>query len=316
MNQPTDTAEHVVPSLPGSTSSTPGVDDDRGDGRLRRSRRHRMLAGVAGGLAERFDIDVSLIRVAFVVLACAWGLGVIVYLAVWALVPGQPGDAHEEASSDDPSPSWLAFLLLGAVIVFGILIVTSWWGGPRWGGGIGLLWVVLLLGLIVVAFRDRTGRRTIARIFAGLALAVLTLAILVLGAFFGLVASTGVPLSGGIGDRVIQPTALSLVHSSYRTAIGNMTVDLQQIHFTRTTHLTASVAVGLLTIDIPPGVVVDVDAHAGVGNVTSSPGSLQSFSMPSGGHAASGPQLVLTAQVGVGQIRLVREATFEAAIPR
>jgi phage shock protein PspC (stress-responsive transcriptional regulator) len=273
-----------------------------------------MLAGVAGGLADRFDIDVSLIRVAFVVLACAWGLGVIVYLAMWALVPGQSGDASTDAAStDDPSPSWLAFLLLGAVIVFGVLIVTSWWGGPKWGGGIELLWVVLLLGLLVVAFRDRTGRRTVARIFAALALGIVTLAILVSAAFFGLVASTGVPLSGGIGDRVVQPTELSQVHSTYRTAIGNMTVDLQQIHFTRTTHLTASVAVGLLTIDIPPGVVVDVDAHAGVGSVTSEPGSMQEFSMPSGSNDASRPQLVLTAQVGVGQIRLVRERTFTSA---
>jgi phage shock protein PspC (stress-responsive transcriptional regulator) len=311
MDQRTDTSELEVNSPTGSThaASDLGALDD---GRLRRSRSHRMLAGVAGGIAKRFDVDVSLIRVAFVVLACAWGVGIVVYLAMWALVPSEPdGASTGDAKSDDASPSWLAFLLLGAVIVFGVLISTSWWGGPKWGGGIGLLWVVLILGLIVVAFRDRAGRRTVARIFAGIALAAVTLAILVSAAFFALVASTGVPLSGGIGDRVIQPTAISQLRPTYRTAIGNMTLDLQLIHFTRaTTRVTASVAVGMLTIEVPPGVVVDVDAHAGVGNVVSTPSDLQSFSTPAGGHGAARPQLILTAQVGVGQVRLIREPNF------
>lgn len=268
-----------------------------------------MLAGVAGGIAERFDIEVSLVRVAFVVLACAWGIGAILYLAMWALVPqGPDAGVGAEGTDEEPTASWVMFVLLAAVLAFGLLIVTSWWGGPRWGGGIGLLWVVLLVGLLVVAVRGRSGRRSFGRAIAILALGCVTIVIVLSGAFLALVASTGVPLSGGIGDRVYQPTTLSQIAPVYRTAIGNMTVDLRQVRFTQSVvHVTATVGVGRVTVEVPPGVVVDVSAHAGVGNVVSSPGDLQSFGSPVGSRTAH-PELVLVVEAGVGQVNLVRAA--------
>lgn len=269
-----------------------------------------MLAGVAGGISERFDIEVSLVRVAFVVLACAWGVGAVLYLAMWALVPqGADSGAGAVNSDDEPTSPWVMFVLLAAVLAFGLLIVTSWWGGPRWGGGIGLLWVVLLVGLLVVAVRGRAGRRSFGRALAILALGCVTIVIVVSGAFLALVASTGVPLSGGIGDRVFQPTTLAQIQPVYRTAIGDMTVDLRDVRFTQAVvHVTATVGVGRVTVEVPPGVVVDVSAHAGVGNVVSSPGDLQSFSAPEDSRAAGAThaELVLVVEAGVGQVDLVR----------
>ena len=219
-------------------------------------------------------------RVAFVVLACAWGAGAIIYLALWAVVPSQPaGAAGAEGAEAEPTPPWLSLLLLGGVLLLGLLVVSSWWGGPRWGGGLGLLWVVMLCGVGIVAMRDRSGRRRARRAVGVLALACLTLLIVVAGTFLGMVASTGVPMSGGVGERIYQPTSLAELQPTYRTAIGNMTVNLDQVHFgAAPVHVTASVAVGLLTIEVPPGVIVDVTAHAGFGTVTSSPGDLASFS--------------------------------------
>ena len=229
--------------------------------------------------------------------------------------------ARSPSSSDEFEPhkdgtettsSWLAFLLLGGVVAFGLLVLTSWWGGPRWGGGISFLWIVLLAGLVVIAFRDRTARRSLSRLIGILALLFVTLVIVLSGAFLALVASTGVPLSGGIGDRVFQPTSMAQVQHYYRTAVGDMTVDLRQVRFTHgILHVTASVAVGVLNVDVPPGVVVDVSARAGVGGVFSSPGDLQSFAMPSGTTSADAsrrPQLVLVAEVGVGKVYLTRAA--------
>ena len=46
-----------------------------------------MLAGVAAGIAEFFDIDPTLVRVAFVALALLGGLAVPLYLAAWLLIP-------------------------------------------------------------------------------------------------------------------------------------------------------------------------------------------------------------------------------------
>ncbi len=58
--------------------------------RLRRSISERRIAGVCGGLAEYFDVDVSLIRLAWVVLTIIPGaifFGVLAYLAAWVLMP-------------------------------------------------------------------------------------------------------------------------------------------------------------------------------------------------------------------------------------
>jgi phage shock protein C len=55
--------------------------------KLYRSQNNRMVAGVCGGLAEYFNIDVTLIRVVFVVLAVFGATGLLLYLLMWAIVP-------------------------------------------------------------------------------------------------------------------------------------------------------------------------------------------------------------------------------------
>ncbi|MGH9081289.1 MAG: PspC domain-containing protein [Acidimicrobiales bacterium] len=97
-------AEHT-PSEPTASDSTPsgpagvGSDPRPGSGvagrrpeRLHRSRDHRMLAGVADGLADYFDIDTTLVRVGFVALALCGGLAVPLYLAGWLLIPEEGFD--------------------------------------------------------------------------------------------------------------------------------------------------------------------------------------------------------------------------------
>jgi len=61
--------------------------------KLYRSRSDRKLAGVCGGLAAFFSLDPTLIRVLFVILALAGGSGIVIYLAMWIMVPSQPQDA-------------------------------------------------------------------------------------------------------------------------------------------------------------------------------------------------------------------------------
>jgi len=55
--------------------------------RLYRSRSHKMLAGVCGGLGEYFDVDPVLIRLLFVVTAFISGAGILAYLVLWIVVP-------------------------------------------------------------------------------------------------------------------------------------------------------------------------------------------------------------------------------------
>ncbi len=54
---------------------------------LTRSQRDRVIAGVAGGLGEYFDIDPTLIRMVFILITIFGGSGVIIYLALWLIIP-------------------------------------------------------------------------------------------------------------------------------------------------------------------------------------------------------------------------------------
>jgi signal transduction histidine kinase len=64
-------------------------------GTLRRDRGEGWLGGVAAGIARRYGIDVSLVRLAFVVATAAGGVGVAAYALGWLLIPaGDSGSAH------------------------------------------------------------------------------------------------------------------------------------------------------------------------------------------------------------------------------
>jgi phage shock protein PspC (stress-responsive transcriptional regulator) len=67
----------------------PGYGDEQ---RLHRGDRGRMLAGVAVGLADYFDVDPTIVRVGFVALAFLGGLAVPLYLAGWLLIPDEDTD--------------------------------------------------------------------------------------------------------------------------------------------------------------------------------------------------------------------------------
>jgi len=63
--------------------------------RLHKSRRSRVLAGVCGGLGEYFSIDPTLVRLLFVLLTIFQGVGFLVYIVLWIVMP-------EESTSDLP----------------------------------------------------------------------------------------------------------------------------------------------------------------------------------------------------------------------
>jgi phage shock protein C len=70
------------------------MNDDNGSGgkRLLRSRDGRMLAGVCAGLAAYFGIDVNLVRLAFGIFTVFYGLGALLYLIAWVILPQQDED--------------------------------------------------------------------------------------------------------------------------------------------------------------------------------------------------------------------------------
>lgn len=59
---------------------------------LYRSRRRNMIAGVMGGIAERYGWNPNLLRLIFVIISIASAAfpGIMVYLVLWLLMPKEP----------------------------------------------------------------------------------------------------------------------------------------------------------------------------------------------------------------------------------
>jgi phage shock protein C len=58
--------------------------------RLYRSRRFKIFGGVAGGLAQYFNLDPVLVRVLFVIITIMHGFGILLYIILWIVVPEEP----------------------------------------------------------------------------------------------------------------------------------------------------------------------------------------------------------------------------------
>lgn len=112
--------------------------------RLRRTvGTERRIAGVAGGLARHLDIDPVLVRVAFVVLALFGGGGLVLYLALWLVLPDESGGAP--TLQLDPRSLTVAIVGVGVLAVL-ILLGQSWWGFT------GFPWPLAVIGLVVLFF--------------------------------------------------------------------------------------------------------------------------------------------------------------------
>lgn len=58
--------------------------------RLYKSNRNKMIDGVCGGIAEYFDIDPTLVRLAVVVLTCIGFSGILAYIIAMIVIPRNP----------------------------------------------------------------------------------------------------------------------------------------------------------------------------------------------------------------------------------
>ena len=58
--------------------------------KLYRSQDNKMICGVCAGIAEYFHIDPTVIRLAFAILACFGGSGILAYFVAAIIVPPKP----------------------------------------------------------------------------------------------------------------------------------------------------------------------------------------------------------------------------------
>jgi phage shock protein PspC (stress-responsive transcriptional regulator) len=128
-------------------------DEVRDLGRLRRSVTDRKVAGVCGGLARHLDIDPVILRVTFVVLVFFGGAGLILYGAMWLLVP-EEGQDRAAVSLDERSRS-VALIVVGVLAALALL-----------GDSLGRFWfpwplaLIALVVLLIVTRRDSSRQPT------------------------------------------------------------------------------------------------------------------------------------------------------------
>ncbi|HQU26330.1 MAG TPA: PspC domain-containing protein [Acidimicrobiales bacterium] len=306
MSDPTGAPTDSPPEAPPTTPTTsPPSGEPRPVRHLTRSTSHRVLGGVCGGVAERVDMDPVVVRVIFVVLALLWGFGVLVYLAMWVVVPGDGAAAGAPPAEAGHAGWWLRVALPLGVLVAAAVAVLAFVGhsGVRPARGLGLFWVLCLVALAVVALRSPSRRLTLRRFVALVFLAFVSLVTLAVTAFLVTLSVIGVPVEGGSGVHTYTPIAIGQIPVAYRGAYGETRVDLTQVPFgAGTYHLRASQAVGQLIVEVPTDVRVVVTSHVGIGQ-SSGPGY-----GPRSVHPAltSGPvaTLVLDLSVGIGRIEV------------
>ncbi len=145
--------------------------------RLRKSERERVLFGVSGGLGEYFELDPVFVRVGFIALCFAGGIGVVLYLALAIVMPRadapertpaatvQDNVAHIAGETIDAGRrlgaavgpvtterrrSGLGILLIavGAIILLANIGIFFWW---RWD----IFWAALLIGAGILMLKRR-----------------------------------------------------------------------------------------------------------------------------------------------------------------
>lgn len=55
--------------------------------KLYKSSSNKMLAGVCGGIAEYFNVDPTIVRVAWAIFSCFAGMGILAYIACAFIIP-------------------------------------------------------------------------------------------------------------------------------------------------------------------------------------------------------------------------------------
>jgi phage shock protein C len=139
--------------------------------RLARSESDKMIAGVCGGIAVYLGIDSVFVRLAFLVLAFASGVGLLIYIILMLIMPSedklnQPSskivhDNIEQIGNDvtsgfqrvrqhpqGPAIGAGLLILLGVYFLFGNLGWLGWLSG-------GVFWSLVLIGIGVYLLARR-----------------------------------------------------------------------------------------------------------------------------------------------------------------
>jgi phage shock protein PspC (stress-responsive transcriptional regulator) len=230
---------------------------------------------------------------------------------LWWELHGRRGRVQPPAPSADPAEATVAVPppprrrslfgpVVGALIAAaGLLGLLAVLGVPLFDLRIALAGAVVLVGVAIAA--GASTQSPIAGLFGLGILLVLALVVAV---------SVDVPLRGGVGERHVQPAALTAVDTHYRRSVGELTVDLRDTAIADGVHrVDATLGIGELRIRVPDGVDLDVRGRAQGGEVRLLGRRENGWDVDSRvreASAGSDATLVIDAHVGFGEVRVER----------
>lgn len=250
------------PSVSGESTQPPPSSTPR---RLTRSRDDRMIAGVAGGLAEYFDIDPSLVRVALVVLAVmSGGTAVLFYAGAWLVLPEVDGAAAATAATsaataapDEPRRPRHRRRRHTPGLVWGLLLI-----------GVGAL---LLAREADIVLPPSQGILAVALIIVGVLLLVesrhglnggLLVLALLLTAGLGVTSRVDLMHSDGFSERTTTVSRVEELDDDYQYVFGKLNLDLRGVTFPEgTTEVTLVTAFGSMDVRVPSDLPVRVQGE-------------------------------------------------------
>ncbi|WP_168583328.1 PspC domain-containing protein [Gephyromycinifex aptenodytis] len=107
---------------------------------IRRPQRGRWVAGVASGIALRYQIDPVIVRVAFILTLFVSGIGLPTYLFAWALLPAEDGSVALERGFRQGQASAILLCVAAAASLSGL--------GASGDGVVGSIWGLLIVGAV------------------------------------------------------------------------------------------------------------------------------------------------------------------------
>jgi phage shock protein C len=193
-----------------------------------------------------------------------------------------------------------AALVLTAILAGALVTAAGAAVATAAGGGAAIAGVVIVLGVLMVAFsfRDRRAR--------WLALPALVLAIP-----SGVVAAAGVDVDHGVGNREYTPATIAdLKPGGYELGVGELVVDLRDTQWPRTStvNLKVDVGTGHALVLVPADVCLQAKSRAGLGyvNLLGSETGGADIDEQRGtlARSPSARRLILDAHVGIGAIEV------------
>lgn len=136
-----------------ATTSTPRIPPAPAE--LSRRSRGRLVAGVAGGVADWLGVEAVYVRAAFCALSLVWGAGVVLYLAIWGATLDRVSDGPSRRVDTEHRVGLLVAFLGGLLLLRGVGL----WPGDAvvWPGTAVLLGLAFLLDRREIDPREAMG---------------------------------------------------------------------------------------------------------------------------------------------------------------